>query len=218
MKRITEQELMLDSEQVLAYANADFEDPHSGFITMFKEFIDNELISGNVLDAGCGPGDTTFRFAKEFPKTYIDAVDGSQTMISYATKLLDQKKDIKKRIRFIHSMIDAFVPDREYSFILSNSLLHHLHDPDLFWYTVKRCSTENTRIFIMDLRRPHGFEAAMNLVKKYAGEEPDILKKDFFNSLIAAFEPAEIREQCRKCGLDRLSVSEQGDRHVVICG
>ena len=218
MKRIPEPELMLDPEQVHAYANADFDDPHSGFIKMFKDLFGNEKISGNVLDLGCGPGDITFRFASEFPFTYIDAVEGSEAMISYAEKLLADKDHLRDRIRFIHSLLDDFVPDREYSFIISNSLLHHLHDPGVMWKTLRRCSTGDTLIFIMDLRRPSGFEAAMELVKKYSGDEPDILKRDFFNSLIASFEPEEIREQCKNSGLSGLLVSESGDRHVVIYG
>ena len=37
MKRIPEPELMLKPDQVSAYAEADFEEPHSNFINLFKE-------------------------------------------------------------------------------------------------------------------------------------------------------------------------------------
>lgn len=209
---------MLDPHQVRAYANADFEGPHSAMIEILKSSFPDKTVTGNLLDLGCGAGDITFRIAREFKEINIDAVDGSEAMIRYAGELLEQNHDISDRIRFHRSMIHDFVSDRQYSFIVSNSLLHHLHDPMVLWEVIKNNAVNGTSVFIMDLRRPDGFEEAMKLVKKYAGNEPDVLKKDFFNSLIASFEPHEIRKQLITAGMSDFSVAEIGDRHQVIYG
>lgn len=218
MKRVPEPELMQDPEQVRAYANADFEGPHSAFMEIFKKYFAENPIRGDVLELGCGPGDITFRFASQFPETKIDAVDGSGEMIGYARQLLREKDASGININFHRAMIQEFLSGRDYSFIISNSLLHHLHDPMIMWNVIRRISTKQTGVFIMDLRRPKGFEEAMKLVKKYAESEPDILKKDFFNSLIASFKPHEIREQLIRAGLTDLEVVEIGDRHQIVYG
>lgn len=209
---------MIDPHQVRAYANADFEGPHSAMIEILKSSFPDKTVTGNLLDLGCGTGDITFRIAREFTEINIDAVDGSEAMIRYAGELLEKSPDISDRIKFHRSMIHDYVSDKQYSFIVSNSLLHHLHDPMVLWEVIKNNAVNGTSVFMMDLRRPDGFEEAMKLVKKYAGNEPDVLKKDFFNSLIASFEPYEIRKQLIMAGMSDFSVAEIGDRHQVIYG
>ncbi len=57
----------------------------------------------------------------------------------------------------------------------------------------------------MDLFRPESREAAWAIVEKYSGHEPEVLKRDFFHSLCAAFEPGEVRAQLDACGLGALA-------------
>jgi hypothetical protein len=44
------------------------------------------------------------------------------------------------------------------------------------------------------------------------------LQRDFYNSLLAAFTPAEVRRQLAKSGLRELAVSVITDRHLIVCG
>jgi hypothetical protein len=50
-----------------------------------------------------------------------------------------------------------------------------------------------------------------------AGCEPPILKKDFFNSLCAAFTIEEAKIQVQEAGLP-LEVAQISDRHMLIKG
>jgi SAM-dependent methyltransferase len=62
MQRIPEPELMDEAEQARAYAMADFAEPNARFVGYFEtEFP--ELLTGSVLDLGCGPGDIVLRLA-----------------------------------------------------------------------------------------------------------------------------------------------------------
>ncbi|MGR8950903.1 MAG: class I SAM-dependent methyltransferase, partial [Gammaproteobacteria bacterium] len=121
MDRQLEPELMEDPEQVKAYAEADFSIPHQQFIDRLQDFVSQPDFDGVALDLGCGPGDISMRFARAFPQSRIDAVDGSRAMIDYAEKL---PVTIKKRIRFIHGRLpDVILPQHYYPIIFSNSLL-----------------------------------------------------------------------------------------------
>ncbi|MDX1519389.1 MAG: SAM-dependent methyltransferase, partial [Gammaproteobacteria bacterium] len=56
------------------------------------------------------------------------------------------------------------------------------------------------------------------LVHQYAREEPEILQQDFYNSLLAAFSPAEVNQQLHDSGLGYLTIEILSDRHLCIFG
>ncbi len=216
MKRVLEPELMEDEDQVKAYSEANFESPHSQFITRLNHFINSAQFSGVALDLGCGPGDISCRFARSFPMSKVHAVDGSEAMIYTARQLTPD--DVNRRIRYILGMLpDVMLPQSSYEMIISNSLLHHLHDPHMLWQFVKKYSKPGTHIVIMDLIRPDTIESAQALVETYAGNEPEILQRDFYNSLLAAFTVPEIKQQLRQAALE-LDIEQISDRHVFISG
>jgi trans-aconitate methyltransferase len=217
MKRIPEPELMVEPEQVSAYANADFDEPHSNFIEMLKSHCEAEGEIHSVLDLGCGPGDVTFKFAAAFPEAVIDAVDGSAEMLDFAKNVLAEKSELNGRINYHHAMIKEFRSPSKYNLIFSNSLLHHLPDPMVLWNKIAELSSSETYVFIMDLLRPETIEEAAKLKALYVRDEPEVLQKDFYNSLLAAFEIDEIREQLSQAGLDKLEVKQISDRHIVVC-
>lgn len=220
MKRVTERELMENEIQAEAYANADFNEPHSNFIKLFSTFIKNHNLTGaHILDLGCGTGDITFRFARAFESTFVDGIDGSEAMLAYGKKMLLQEASINNRVKLIKEVLPTSnVQGTKYDAIISNSLLHHFHNPNKFWEVVKSFARSGTPIFIMDLRRVKTIDVAKKLRDRYAINEPDILKHDFFHSLLAAFEKEEIIDQLHIAKLEHLLVDEVGDRHIVIKG
>ena len=216
MKRLPEPELMIEPEQVSAYANADFEEPHSNFISMLRSYCGSENEIQTVLDLGSGPGDITFKFANAFPETIIDSVDGSKEMLDFAKNVLVEKPEFQGRINYIHSMIHEFRPSEKYDLIFSNSLLHHLPDPMILWNKISEISSLETKIFIMDLIRPETVEEALRLKELYISNEPEVLQKDFYNSLLAAFEIEEVKGQLREASLNHLEVEQISDRHLIV--
>jgi ubiquinone/menaquinone biosynthesis C-methylase UbiE len=219
VQRIPEPELMDDREQAEAYANADFEDAHRRFVTTFNELFREPALDGYILDLGCGPGDITFRFARAFPGATVHGVDGSEAMLQCGREVLAEDAELQGRVTLIHGLLPgAVLPRPSYDAIISNSLLHHLHDPTVLWKAVSNFSGPGAPVFIMDLKRPGSVEKAQSLVTEYSGDEPEVLRQDFYNSLLAAFTRTEIEEQLEESGLGHLTVREISDRHVVISG
>ena len=219
MQRTIEPELMNEEEQSHAYAQADFEEPNILFVNLFKEKF-GQNFKGHVLDIGCGNADITLRFAKAYPDCLIDGIDGSESMLNYGRKSLNEDSlDLQNRVRLIEGIVpDVQLPQSHYDSIISNSVLHHLHNPSVLWQFIKTYGVDGTKIFIGDLFRPSSPEKAMEIVELYAKDEPEILKRDFYNSLLAAFEITEIREQLNLANIDSLSVEQISDRHVLISG
>jgi polyphosphate kinase len=216
MNRVLEPELMDDIDQVKAYAEADFNTPHNDFILQLQTLINDPAFSGTALDLGCGPGDISFRFAKAFPSAKLDAVDGSEPMLNYAKAALTP--DLTEQIHFIKGLLpDVILPQSSYEIIFSNSLLHHLPDPQVLWQTIKKYAKPKSVIFVKDLLRPGSIEEAQEMVKQYAANEPDVLQRDFYNSLLAAFSIKEINTQLAQANLN-LHIVQVSDRHVLISG
>ncbi|CCE23311.1 class I SAM-dependent methyltransferase [Methylotuvimicrobium alcaliphilum] len=216
LQRILEPELMEDPKQVQAYAQADFSEPNDHFMQHLNALVGVSGFDGYALDLGCGPGDISCRFAKIYPSALVDALDGSKAMLDYAESIMPS--ELSARVRFIHGKLPTVSLSRSrYDLIFSNSLLHHLPEPQALWHFIKRYAGNGTRIAIMDLFRPQSDRQAIEIVEKYAAKEPEILQHDFYHSLLAAFTPEEIEEQLREAGLN-FEVERISDRHVFISG
>ena len=219
MQRIVEPELMDDKAQAEAYAAADFEQAHRLIVDAFDLYFPNVELEGRILDLGCGPGDITFRFATRFQKSVVIGVDGSSEMIRLANERKDREHSLSDRITFFEGIFPgAKRPNGPYSAVVSNSLLHHLHRPEVLWQTLIQYSLPGTKILITDLYRPKSIQEAEQMVNEYSANEPDILQRDFYNSLLAAFTPNEIQVQLANAGLTELKIKEISDRHVLIYG
>lgn len=210
---------MTDDAQALAYAQADFSTAHQSYVTFFDSVFPDRPCRAAVLDLGCGPGDVTIRFAKANRGYVFHGVDGSAAMLKQGQAALKRRTALARRIRFLRGFIpEICLPRKRYDVILSSSLLHHLPDPGALWQTIQRYSGPGTLVFVADLFRPASREKAKALVARHACGAPDILRRDFFNSLLAAFTPEEVRSQLRLAGLEQLAVEVISDRHLVVAG
>jgi len=218
MERVAEPELMLDAHQALAYASADFEEPHGRFIDILKQRLVDLPASGVAVDLGCGPGDISLRFLRAFARWRVDALDGSPAVLELGRQAA-ARAGLGTRIRFHEVLLPQdSATCRPYDLVFSNSLLHHLGDPAVLWSSACRWAGEYTLLFVMDLIRPESRDRARELVDRYASNEPDVLRTDFYNSLLAAYRPSEVREQLWRASLGHLELEAVSDRHFIAWG
>ncbi len=215
MERVPEPEIMDDEEQVAAYAEADF----SASNQLFVDTILGRSHGGfsTLLDIGCGPGDVPVRLALAKPDLHITAVDGSGPMAYYARDLI-QKRGMEKLIEVVEGVIPGLdLGGRRFDVVVSKDLLHHLPNPAFLWKEIAAHSATGTRVFVMDLLRPGSRDEASRLVESVSARESEILKLDFYNSLLASFTIDEVRAQVDEAGLE-LEVTALGDRHFFAEG
>jgi ubiquinone/menaquinone biosynthesis C-methylase UbiE len=220
MERVPEPELMDEEEQARAYSEADFQAPHDRFVDLFlASFPEGEGPGkGPILDLGCGPADVTVRIAARCPDAVVHGVDGSEAMLRHGRARVEAA-GLSSRIVLAKALLPREAPPASaYPVVVSNSLLHHLHDPSTLWATVKRYAAPGARVFIMDLLRPPTGNDVERLVQEHARGEPEVLVRDFRASLFAAFTIQEVRAQLRAAGLIKLHVEAVSDRHLTIAG
>ncbi|WP_070989467.1 class I SAM-dependent methyltransferase [Halofilum ochraceum] len=216
LERTPEPELMDEAEQAAAYAGADFEASHGAIVDALVARLPDFPATGHVLDIGCGPGDISIRVARRFPGVRVDGIDGAEAMLAPGRERIE-RDGLGERVRLYRVMLPDEAPPRVgYDAVISNSLLHHLHDPMVLWRVVAETTLSGAPVFIADLARPED-EAAVDALVADMAAEPEVLQRDFRASLHAAFTVDEVRGQLRAAGLD-LAVGLIDDHHLVVWG
>jgi len=208
---------MEQAESALAYARADFSEPNGRLCAELGARF--ELPSGaRVLDLGCGPADIPLRLARARGDLLIDAVDGSEAMLLHAREAVDAA-GMGARVQLHRGLIPGLpLIEQSYDSVISNSLLHHLHDPAVLWREIRRLARPGAALCVMDLFRPQSAQDVSALVQLHAADAPAVLRRDFEASLYAAFRPAEVRQQLAEAALSHLRVDVLTDRHMLISG
>lgn len=221
MHRIPEPELMDSAEQARAYAEADFGESNRLFLDEFTRRFPS-VAGGCAVDLGCGPADIAIDFALAHPDSRVIAVDGAPHMLDFGRRRI-AALGIGARVTLQCHYLDPdsggeICPAGGADILLSNSLLHHLEHPDTLWRIIARLGRAGSAVLVMDLRRPASQAAAHAIVAEYAAGEAEILREDFYHSLLAAYTVDEVREQLARCGLGHLEVSLPSDRHLLVSG
>ena len=61
-------------------------------------------------------------------------------------------------------------------------------------------------------------QQAQQFVELYAEGEAEVLRQDFYHSLLAAYSAEEVEQQLVIAGLSGLEVSIVSDRHLTVSG
>ena len=209
----------MDSEaQTAAYAAADFSESNSLFTDRFTAAFPDLPQTGRMADLGCGPGDIVIRMARAMPGWHITGLDAGENMLQRAAERLESEGGgLDVRFRRCYLPDDSLQPGA-WDALISNSLLHHLPNPAVLWDSIARLGKPGAAVQVMDLARPHTEQDARALVDHYSGDEPEVLREDFYNSLLAAYTVGEIREQLQAAGLGHLGVEMCSDRHWIAGG
>jgi trans-aconitate methyltransferase len=218
MKRIAEPELMDSEAQTLAYAQADFEEANTLFADNFLDRFAGLGPTGQMADLGCGPGDIAIRLAMALPGWQVTGIDAGENMLRRARERLESES-LGERVNFrLAYLPDPSLPKKTWDAVISNSLLHHLPDPLVLWESISGLGVDGAAVQVMDLVRPDSATAARDLVDRYADGAPEILREDFYNSLLAAYTISEIQEQLAQAKLEQLRVEPASDRHWIVSG
>lgn len=236
MQRIPEPERMEEPEQVAAYAAADFQASDSAFVDRFQLLCQQHAVhlsKGDlVLDLGCGPGNISERLAAAYPSCHVIGIDASRPMIETARQRLQSITTKPVNLGYLqmdlHDLSDpaqkkdcgakkGLSPGQAMA-VVSNSLLHHLHNPEQLWRATQHFGVPGALVHHRDLRRPKTPEAAVELRERHLPTAPQVLQKDYLASLHAAFTAEEVRRQLADAGLHSLEVVEVEDRYLDVVG
>ena len=137
-------------EQARSYASADFAGANKLFLDTLQKRI-KVTAQTKLLDIGCGDGEILIQI-QNMLQCNITSLDGSKCMLDE----LNQKLKIHNinDVEVVNEKLETnSLLNKSFDLIISNSVLHHVKSPSLFW--------EN----VIDLTKPGGFIAVMDLFR-----------------------------------------------------
>lgn len=212
----------MDSEvEALDYDAMDFDDVNAAFCADLLTAVPNPK---RCLDVGTGTGRIPLRLCKEHLAVRVVGVDLAGHMLKQAA-LNVQQANLADRISF--RLVDAksLVGVESFDVVMSNSLIHHVPNPETALRAMWGCVHAGGTLFVRDLARPDSSEAVELILSKHAGappareeEKPRFERQVFFfrASLHAALTLEEVREVARAVGIVNPAVEMTSDRHWTL--
>ena len=214
MQRILEPEVMDSWEEAIEYDAMDFTEVNMAFASAATALGPKE--QGLILDAGTGTGRIPVLISQMCPQWQIVAVDLAENMLKIAGQHI-QQADLQAQICL--QLVDAKnLPDADgvFDMVISNSLVHHLPEPLLFFQELKRVTKPNSGILIRDLIRPVD-AVTMNALVDSIGNEYDFHQQKLFrDSLHAALTIDEVNQLISAVGLAGVKIYQSSDLHWTV--
>ena len=201
--RILEPEVMETLEEVYAYDRLSLkylEILHNGFI---ETVINGSPEQGKFLEVGCGTGRISVGIAKYTRNIKIVGIDLSESMLVVA-KDNASKERVNHRVQFKHADAKA-IPFEDCTFdaVFCHNMLHHLEDPLTVLKEMKRVVKPDGAFFLRDLVRKTGISARLH-VGIFGMKYNKLMKKEYLDSLLAAFSAREFRNFKKELGMSDL--------------
>ncbi len=214
LKRVLEPEVMDTPEEARDYNDMDHQTVNRALVDDLLEFAQQHDHSlGDVLDLGTGTALIPIELCKSDPDCRVMAIDMAVHMLDLARYNL-QANGMTQRIML--AQVDAKrmpYSDGMFTTVISNSIIHHIPDPQECVSELVRVTAPGGLIFVRDLLRPKDDATVKQLVEQYSGQENEHSQQMFEDSLRAALSLEEIRDLVARFDFDRQSVRQTTDRH-----
>lgn len=185
-----------------------------------QAFVDRVIAlgasTGHFLDVGTGPAQIPILLAKACPNIQITAIDLSEEMLKIAEQHV---KDAGLGNQITLQLVDAKdlpFPDKSFDGLISNSIVHHIHDAKRALISMGRVVKSNGLVLIRDLMRPETIADAQGFVDRYAGDDTPYQQKLYYDSFLASFTIAEVNEMLIQMNIPGATVVQSTDRHWSI--
>lgn len=213
MKRILEPEVMDTVEAAEAYDAMEHGEVDEAFV---NRVIELGASNGHFLDVGTGPAQIPILFAKRCPNVKITAIDLSKEMLKIAEQHV-RNSALTNQIKLEHIEAKELpYPDNCFDGLISNSIVHHIHDALTALKEMGRVVKPNGVILIRDLIRPETLTEVQNFMDIYASDDTPYQQKLYYDSFLAAFTIAEVKDMIKLTDMPSAVVVQSTDRHWSI--
>ncbi len=220
LPRTLEPEVMDTAEEAADYDAMD----HSAVNRVFvDDFLNawgaaDQGATIHVLDVGTGTALIPIELAQRDFCCHITAIDLAEEMLNLARQNI-ARAGLEQVI--VPELVDAKglpYPDGTFDAVISNSIVHHIPEPQRTMCEMLRVLRPGGLLFVRDLMRPETDAEVEHLVAAYAGNESPRQQQLFRQSLHAALTVTEIGGLLSGLGLSTTWIRQSSDRHWTIAG
>lgn len=211
LPRVLEPEVMDSAEEARDYDAMDHLQVNRVFVADFLAF--GAPSDQPVLDVGTGTAQIPIELCRVHRTVRVVAIDLAEHMLAVGRENV-KRAGLAERIRL--ERVDAKRmpwPDDTFAAVISNSIVHHIPEPEAVIIEVSRVTRPGGAIFVRDLLRPGSDADLAHLVQTYAGDANAHQQRMFADSLHAALTLDEVRAMVRSAGFDAATVRQTTDRH-----
>ncbi len=210
LHRQLEPEVMDAPEDASDYDTMDHSAVNQSFVNDL--LVPGELC-GEVLDMGVGTAQIPVEICRRCKSCHVLGIDLAENMLQLAShrvtkeKLQDRltlERQDAKCLSFVNHRFDA---------VISNSIVHHLAEPQQVFAEAIRVVSTNGLLFFRDLLRPADEATLQQLVATYVSSETNHAQQLFEDSLRAALMLEEVRAIVVAFGFESKTVQTTSDRH-----
>ncbi|MCO8122363.1 class I SAM-dependent methyltransferase [Stieleria sp. TO1_6] len=214
LRRTLEPESMDSQLEVDEYLAMGHDQVNQAFVS---DLIGGGPVGPRVIDLGCGTAAIPVLLCQQDSDAHVTGIDSSIEMLE-AARIEIELGGVTGRIHLEHAdckTLDGYgagIADT----VISNTVLHHLAEPQQMIAAAIRILRPGGRLFLRDLFRPKNSEAIEQLVDSHARAESDYAKQLLRQSLHAALTAHEIREILASFEVPGDAVQLTSDRHWTI--
>ena len=231
LKRILEPEVMDSQREAQEYNEMDHSEVNERFVSEMLSFLegndwfatqldevhsedsDDEAATIDVLDLGTGTALIPIELCERTAAVRVMAIDMATSMLELARYNIEANS-MSDRVEL--AKVDAksmTYPDGTFDLVMSNSIIHHIPEPQSCIEQIVRVARTDGAIFVRDLMRPEDESTLEQLVEMHCGQETDYSQQLFRDSLHAALSLDEIRSMISEHGFSTDTVTATSDRH-----
>jgi len=218
--RVREPEVMDSAQEAVDYDAMDHSQVNQVFVDDFVDAarraqLDDKSVA--VLDVGTGTAQIPVALCRHSAAWQVTAIDLAQHMLRVGDANV-ARSGLQQRIH-LESVDAKQMPydDGRFQAVMSNSIIHHIPDPQEALSEMWRVLRPGGLLFVRDLLRPASVDDLESLVQQYAGTENAHQQQMFRESLHAALTLEEMAGLLSACGLSESWVRQTTDRHWTIC-
>lgn len=216
VERVLECEVMDGEVEAREYDAMDFSDADRSFADRAAALVHGPRDAPlEIIDLGCGTGTIALMLADLFPNARIVGVDLAESMLSLAKAKLESRSLGHRVVLMQRDVKETGLPSGHFDLVISNSVLHHLPDPERLLVEMRRLVTEGGALLLCDLFRPGDEAGAWAIVDEAAPGDSPKQRQLFFDSLCAALTSAELTTLAERVGLSDMTIETISKRHLA---
>lgn len=220
LKRILEPEVMDTVAEAVDYNSMDHSTVNRVFVDdLLTALSDSALSLGpslRIFDAGTGTALIPLELIRRGVPFQITASDLAEQMLIVARQNVEAA-GFSQSIRLVHADCKRLTDlPASYDVVMSNSIVHHIPDPQLVLGELWRVLKPGGLLFVRDLMRPADQRTLDWIVETYAGQANAHQQQMFRDSLHAALTVDEVGQMLQQAGIPANAVRATSDRHWTV--
>lgn len=214
LHRELEPEVMDDPREARDYDAMDHAAVNRQFVVDFLQ--EDQARLQRVLDVGTGTALIPIELCTQHPHCTVIGNDAAASMLELGNQHV-AAAGLTARIELHAGDAKALAyADSSFDGVISNSLIHHVAEPQWAIFQMVRVLRPGGRLFIRDLVRPATLIELEQLVARHAAHETPANQQLLRQSLHAALTLEEVRTLAAQVGLPADSVQLTSDRHWTL--